>query len=555
MVTTVPAIEPGSHEIVISASGAGILARRIQPARRGARAEGDPRRVAPLGIKEMGEPSETTEPAGDTGPAGSGPGPAETSAAEASKTPPCSGRHSHPRSTLRRTRSPTLGGLALSGTIALAFLLLVGLPAELLESTIRSNYDRAFGWLARLRRRAGRIVAPIARVFANPWVGSGVTILAASLILGFADPDFGFNGASVRLTIALILSVLAINIGLSLIVMRVARRAFDVKPLLRPMPAALVLVALSVLVSRLAGISPGFLFGIVLGVAYMRELRLRRGTPRSARRRHHAAAGLLAWLGYGIASTASRARVLEQPDHRDVRRDHARSPRDDARRIAPDRLPRRADDLPLVEAGVDRPFPRDRADIPVRGRADGRQLGHDVGADLRMGHSSRCSPWSRSAPGPCSGGSRRRARSRRRLRHPASKTQKRRDDSGARKGPDRIDRGPLFDRATSAAVPAAAERSRGAPRGVRGTPSRRCRRSRSARRATTRRCAAAAWAAAGRSRAVAAGPACGASGGRRARRQARTADPEQRDQEEEPAEAVPERVRDGGGQGECGEHE
>ncbi len=37
----------------------------------------------------------------------------------------------------------------LSGSIAIAFLLLVGFPAELLESTIRSNYDRAFGWLAR----------------------------------------------------------------------------------------------------------------------------------------------------------------------------------------------------------------------------------------------------------------------------------------------------------------------------------------------------------------------------------------------------------------------
>ncbi len=72
------------------------------------------------------------------------------------------------------------------------------------------------------------------------------------------------------------------------------------------MPAALAIVGISVLVSRLAGISPGFLFGVVLGVVYARELKLRDearlgvlGVGLTI------AAGLLAWLGYGMASTAS----------------------------------------------------------------------------------------------------------------------------------------------------------------------------------------------------------------------------------------------------------
>jgi hypothetical protein len=194
-------------------------------------------------------------------------------------------------------------GIVLSGSIAIAFLLLVGLPAELLESTIRSNYDRAFGWLARLRRRVSRMLAPIARLLARPWVGSGVTILAASIMLGFADPDFGFTGASVRLVLAMIAAVVAINIGISLIVMKVAKRAFDVGSVLQPMPAALAIVGVSVLVSRLAGISPGFLFGIVLGVAYARELKLRDEARLGILTVGLTiAAGLLAWIGYGIAS-------------------------------------------------------------------------------------------------------------------------------------------------------------------------------------------------------------------------------------------------------------
>ncbi|MBX3195014.1 MAG: hypothetical protein KF727_07960 [Microbacteriaceae bacterium] len=194
-------------------------------------------------------------------------------------------------------------GLVLSGTIAIAFLLLVGFPAELLESTIRSNYDRAFGWLGRLREWVGRMLAPVARALSRPWVGTSITVLAAAVILGFADPGFGFTGASLRLVLAMVVSVVAINIGLSLVVMRVARRAFDVTAVLQPMPAALAIVVLSVLVSRLAGISPGFLFGIVLGIAYARELRLRDdarlgllGVGLTI------AAGLLAWLGYGAAT-------------------------------------------------------------------------------------------------------------------------------------------------------------------------------------------------------------------------------------------------------------
>lgn len=147
------------------------------------------------------------------------------------------------------------------------------------------------------------MLAPVARLLANPWVGSGATILAASIMLGFADPDFGFTGASVRLVLAMIAAVVVINVGISLVVMKVAKRAFDVSAVLQPMPAALAIVGISVLVSRLAGISPGFLFGIVLGVAYARELKLRDEARLGILTVGLTiAAGLLAWVGYGVAS-------------------------------------------------------------------------------------------------------------------------------------------------------------------------------------------------------------------------------------------------------------
>lgn len=298
--TVVPVVPPGAHEIVVSATAPGYWPGTMTTD------------VTVHGLKEIPGPQLDTLPVPDpeknvgtgghhsTGPSGGSNGHGFTD-------PTVFGSSvDSPFDADAHAFALTTAGIVLSGTIAIGFLLLVGFPAELLESTIRSNYDRAFGWLARLRRRTHRMLQPVARIVSRPWVGTMLTVLGAAFLLGFADPDFGPNGASVRLMLAMVISVVTINIGLSLIVMRVARRAFDVAAVLKPMPAALAIVAVSVLVSRLAGISPGFLFGIVLGVAYARELRLRDdarlgvlGVGLTI------AAGVLAWLGYGLASLTS----------------------------------------------------------------------------------------------------------------------------------------------------------------------------------------------------------------------------------------------------------
>ncbi len=307
LTTVVPPVEPGAHEIVVSASAPGYAPAAFSTpvVVRGLKHIPGSEDTTP--IKELGEPDDVKELGEITDGSGSGPGGQGGPGGYGFDDPTEFGSSvESPFDAQAQAFQLTVAGIALTGSLGLAFLLMVGLPAELLESTIRSNYDRAFGWLARIRRRVAKIVAPIARVLGNPWIGSGVTILAASILLGFADPGYGFNGASVRLTIAMLLAVVAINVGLTAIVMRVANRAFDARAMLQPMPAALALVGLSVLVSRLAGISPGFLFGIVLGVTYLRELRLRdEGRLGALGVGLTLAAGLLAWLGYGIASTAS----------------------------------------------------------------------------------------------------------------------------------------------------------------------------------------------------------------------------------------------------------
>jgi hypothetical protein len=87
-------------------------------------------------------------------------------------------------------------------------------------------------------------------------------------------------------------------------VLRLAKRSYGVTGMLRSLPGALIIVALSVLVSRLAHISPGFLFGLVLAVVYTSELRAaQRAKLVILTTAFTIAAGILAWLGYSALLT------------------------------------------------------------------------------------------------------------------------------------------------------------------------------------------------------------------------------------------------------------
>jgi hypothetical protein len=194
--------------------------------------------------------------------------------------------------------------VAVTGGIAVAFLLLVAFPSELLEDTIRENYDRAFGWLAPVRRRVDRARGRFGGMLRNPWAGIALSVVATAVILGFADPSFGFTGASVRLLLGMLISVVVINIGIYALVLRLAKRSYGVTGTLRSLPGALIIVALSVLVSRIADISPGFLFGLVLAVVYTGKIQdAQRAKLVILTTGLTIAAGILAWLGYSALVT------------------------------------------------------------------------------------------------------------------------------------------------------------------------------------------------------------------------------------------------------------
>lgn len=205
--------------------------------------------------------------------------------------------------------------------IAAGFLLLLALPLELLQSTVRENYDRITSHLRPLERLAvaRRRRAPKRLVSAAAQVG---LIAVSAIIMSFADPSTGFDLKSLRLVLALGLVLVIVNytaIAATHLLARprrslpTPRPAASAPPYGPPIhsaspqppaalggriavrPLGLLLVLASVLISRCAGIQPGLVFGLVLGLELGRRL-----TPRAEGRL--AAAVSLVLLGLGVGS-------------------------------------------------------------------------------------------------------------------------------------------------------------------------------------------------------------------------------------------------------------
>lgn len=154
-----------------------------------------------------------------------------------------------------------LGGAAVAG---LVLLLLVALPAELLNSTISENYDR-------ITRRLPRVRATWWQRFTT-WLqsshlagGIALTVIAA-LIFGFADPGFGWDVPSFRLVLACALALFVVGYLANIIVGTIIKRRWGLDWVMELKPLGVVLAAVGVLLSRLIDFSPGFLIGLILGI-------------------------------------------------------------------------------------------------------------------------------------------------------------------------------------------------------------------------------------------------------------------------------------------------
>ena len=171
---------------------------------------------------------------------------------------------------------------AAAATVVL--VLLIALPSHLLNTATETGSDRVSEWWKTTRERAratfGRDAAdgtsapkaddppPKPVTFAG-WPIAAGGVLVASLISSFIDPSFGFNAASIRVFLSILLSfLLDAVLGWFLLIVFVRRVNPGATARFRFAPASLVVVVIAVLFTRLTGFQPGIVFGLVAGVVF-----------------------------------------------------------------------------------------------------------------------------------------------------------------------------------------------------------------------------------------------------------------------------------------------
>jgi hypothetical protein len=172
-------------------------------------------------------------------------------------------------------RGPTRASLALplvaaNTLLAVAAVLLIALPGELLDSTLEEHYDEIAGRLpvvASLARRVGGAVAGI-----PDQVRIAGFILACAALNSLLDPHLGLNQASLALYLGLVAALAVVTLGFDLPGVLHLHARHGEAAYLRALPAALPLAAMCVLVSRLAHFEPGYVYGLVAGYAFRRPL-------------------------------------------------------------------------------------------------------------------------------------------------------------------------------------------------------------------------------------------------------------------------------------------
>lgn len=183
-----------------------------------------------------------------------------------------------------------------SAALAALLVFLMPFPSQLFNSTLETHEDEVKRWL-RLDR-LGSAVAGIGAVWGS-WPGViGFTLLAA-LLYGFLDPGFGISLASLATFLGMLVGIVLVTAAFAVPVVLAHRRLGD-RWSLKVVPVSLLIGVACVVLSRLTGFQPGYLYGLLIGLAFARELSAaEEGRATAIGAVVMLAVAFVAWLGLG----------------------------------------------------------------------------------------------------------------------------------------------------------------------------------------------------------------------------------------------------------------
>lgn len=194
----------------------------------------------------------------------------------------------------------TIASVASTAGTALVLAALVAIPNRLVDLTLGALADRprrrpttgAPGPAERIRRLVRRIERAL-----HPAAGITIGLLAAGALTALIDPRAGATLGTLRLAASATIGY-AIEGLLGLLIVASLLRRDGASVGVRFRPVSLLIVLGAIVVSRVVGFEPGFVFGIVLGLVFLRR------SPRHEQRAslielgYLAAVGVAAWLVY-----------------------------------------------------------------------------------------------------------------------------------------------------------------------------------------------------------------------------------------------------------------
>lgn len=177
--------------------------------------------------------------------------------------------------------------LCLTAAVVIILVLLIAFPTALLNSAI----ERATTSRIRPRRPAAHL---------SGWWQAGLGVLAAAIISGFINPDFGINAESVRVVASLLIAfTVDVILGWSALIWVVRRSNPSVTAHLTFKPLTLLIVIGAVALTRLSEFEPGIVFGIVAGVVFSAAVTASHRAPAELVALGYAfLVAMLAWVGY-----------------------------------------------------------------------------------------------------------------------------------------------------------------------------------------------------------------------------------------------------------------
>ena len=154
--------------------------------------------------------------------------------------------------------------------IAAGLVLLIAFPADLFNATALANYDqiarwKVFAWSATVRKMVGRM-PDAAKVPAFATAGA---VLYAQL-----SPDFGFDRRSLALVVGMLCSLVLLALVHDVTRAFYVRR-FDIPSAVGTQPLLLLFAVVLVVLSRVADLAPGYVYGLFTAVIYLRPVDVR----------------------------------------------------------------------------------------------------------------------------------------------------------------------------------------------------------------------------------------------------------------------------------------